>query len=283
MPERLSQVPEFFDTHAHLGDDGCPDEAEFYRRAEAAGVPWILLCGSDLASSRRAAEFASHFERVYFAAGLHPLDVEKHPDDAEALEKFTAERVSLRDSKFVAVGEIGLDYYYEAETREKQLEVFRSFLAMALCLDRPAVVHTRDKDGSTLAYDDAYRLLSIFSAEGGRFVLHAFAGSVADLERFAALGAYFGCGGMVTFKKADNIRALAFRYPEDRILLETDSPYLAPIPFRGKENHPEYLPWTARSLAALRGWSMERTASQTTANAKRFFRIPPDHEEPKQT
>ena len=277
MPERMSQELGLFDTHAHLGDDGCPDEAEFYRRAEAAGVPWILLCGSDLDSSRRAAEFASHFDRVSFAAGLHPLDVEKHPGEAAEFEAFADA------PRFVAVGEIGLDYYYEAETREKQLAVFRSFLALALRLDRPAVVHTRDRDGSSLAYDDAYAILSDFAGAGGRFVLHSFAGSVADLERFAALGAYFGCGGMVTFKKADNIRALALRYPEDRILLETDSPYLAPVPFRGKENHPEYLPWTARSLAALRGWSTEWTASMTTANAKRFFRIPPEHEEHKQS
>ena len=276
MPERMSQELGLFDTHAHLGDDGCPDEAAFYRRAEAAGVPWILLCGSDLDSSRRAAGFASHFDRVSFAAGLHPLDVEKHPGEAAEFEAFADA------PRFVAVGEIGLDYYYEAETREKQLAVFRSFLDLALRLDRPAVVHTRDRDGSSLAYDDAYAILSDFAGAGGRFVLHSFAGSVADLERFAALGAYFGCGGMVTFKKADNIRALALRYPEDRILLETDSPYLAPVPFRGKENHPEYLPWTARSLAALRGWSVDRTASMTTANAKRFFRIPPEHEELKQ-
>ena len=277
MPERMSQELGLFDTHAHLGDDGCPDEAEFYRRAEAAGVPWILLCGSDLDSSRRAAGFASHFERVFFAAGLHPLDVEKHPGEAAEFEAFADA------PRFVAVGEIGLDYYYEAETREKQLEVFRSFLDLALRLDRPAVVHTRDRDGGTTAYDDAYAILSDFAGAGGRFVLHSFAGSVADLERFAALGAYFGCGGMVTFKKADNIRSLALRYPKDRILLETDSPYLAPVPFRGKENHPEYLPWTARSLAALRGWSVERTASMTTVNAKRFFRIPPEHEEHKQS
>ena len=277
MPERMSRDFELFDTHAHLGDDGCPDEAEFYRRAEDAGVPWILLCGSDLDSSRRAAEFASHFSRVFFAAGLHALDVEKHPSPVEAFEAFADA------PRFAAVGEIGLDYYYEAETRQKQLDVFRDFLALALRLDKPAVVHTRDKDGSSLAYDDAFALLSDFASAGGKFVLHSFAGSLADLDRFAALGAHFGLGGMVTFKKADNIRALALRYPEDRILLETDSPYLAPVPFRGKENHPEYLPWTARALAALRGWSTERTAELTTANAKRFFRIPPDHEECKHT
>ena len=276
MSERMSRDFELFDTHAHLGDDGCPDEAGFYRRAEDAGVPWILLCGSDLETSRRAAEFASHFERVFFAAGLHALDVEKHPCEAAEFEAFADA------PRFAAVGEIGLDYYYESETRQKQLGVFRDFLALALRLDKPAVVHTRDKDGSSLAYDDAFALLSDFASAGGKFVLHSFAGSVADLERFAALGAYFGCGGMVTFKKADNIRELALRYPEDRILLETDSPYLAPVPFRGKENHPEYLPWTARALAALRGWSTERTAEMTTANAKRFFRIPPDHEECKQ-
>ncbi|MBR3505462.1 MAG: TatD family hydrolase, partial [Lentisphaeria bacterium] len=144
--------------------------------------------------------------------------------------------------------------------------------------DRPAIVHTRDIDKGTLAYDDAYGLLSEFARAGGRFVLHSFAGSIADFERFAALGAYFGCGGMVTFKKADNIRALALRYPEDRLLLETDSPYLAPVPFRGQENHPGFLPWTAHALAALRGWSMEKTVTLTTSNAKRFFRIPPEDE-----
>lgn len=275
MPEWLPQGFELFDTHAHLGDDGCPDEAAFYRRAEEAGVPWILLCGSDFDSSSRAARFASHFDRVFFAAGLHPLDVEKHPREASDFLSFS------ELPRFAAVGEIGLDYYYEGDSREKQIEVFRAFLELALRLERPAVVHTRDKDGSSLAYDDAYALLSDFAGKRGRFVLHSFAGSIADFERFDALGAWFGCGGMVTFRKADNIRALALRYPEDRILLETDSPYLAPVPFRGKENHPEYLPWTAHALAALRGWSMERTVTATTANAKRFFRIPPEDENSK--
>ena len=272
MPEWMSQDFELFDTHAHLGDDGCPDEAAYYRRAEEAGVPWILLCGSDFESGRRSAEFASHFDRVFFAAGLHPLDIVKHPCETKKFEAFASA------PRFVAVGEIGLDYYYERDTREKQIEVFRSFLSLALSLDRPAIVHTRDVDGSTQAYDDAFSLLSDFAGAGGRFVLHSFAGSLADFERFAALGAYFGCGGMVTFRKADNIRALALRYHEDRLLLETDSPYLAPVPFRGKENHPEYLPWTAHSLAALRGWSMEKTVTLTTSNAKRFFRISPDDE-----
>lgn len=276
MPEWMSREFELFDTHAHLGDDGCPDEAEYCRRAEDAGVPWFLLCGSDFDSSRRAAEFASHFDRVFFAAGLHPLDLAKHPVGPEAFEPFADA------PRFAAVGEIGLDYYYERDTREKQLEVFLVFLELALRLDRPAIVHTRDVDGSTQAYDDAYTLLSDFAKAGGTFVLHSFAGSLADLERFDALGAFFGCGGMVTFKKADNIRALALRYPEDRILLETDSPYLAPVPFRGQENHPGLLPWTAHALAALRGWSMKKTADLTTSNAKRFFRIPPQNEELKQ-
>ena len=279
MPERMSQDLGLFDTHAHLGDDGCPDEAEFYRRAEESGVPWFLLCGSDWETSRRACEFASRFEGVYFAAGLHPLDIEKRPDPVERFEPFA------EATRFAAVGEIGLDYYYEAETRDKQLVVFRSFLELALRLDRPAIVHTRDRDrdGGTLAYDDAYSLLSDFASDGGRFVLHSFAGNLDDLERFAALGAYFGVGGMLTFKKADNIRALAARYPEDRILLETDSPYLAPVPYRGQENHPCLLPWTAHALASLRGWSVSATAKTTTANAQRFFRITPQDEDPKQT
>ena len=279
IPDWMSPDCRFFDTHAHLSDDGCPDEEAFYRRAEESGVPWILLCGSDFDSSRRAGEFAARFDGVYFAAGLHPLDIEKHPDPAERFEPFA------QATRFVAVGEIGLDYYYEAETREKQLDVFRSFLELALRLDRPAIVHTRDREraGGTIAYDDAYGLLSDFASDGGRFVLHSFAGNVADLERFAALGAFFGVGGMLTFKKADNIRALALRYPEDRILLETDSPYLAPVPYRGQENHPGLLPWTAHALASLRGWSVSATAKTTTSNAQRFFRISPQDENTKQT
>ena len=105
MPEWLPQGYDLFDTHAHLGDDGCPDEAAFYRRAEEAGVPWILLCGSDFESSSRAARFASHFDRVFFAAGLHPLDVEKHPCEASDFLSFS------ELPRFAAVGEIGLDYY----------------------------------------------------------------------------------------------------------------------------------------------------------------------------
>ena len=148
----------------------------------------------------------------------------------------------------------------------------------AFCADFNDFAKTKRKK-----YDLVFVNPPYFAKESGHLSIdsekalakHEVAGSLADFERFAALGAYFGCGGMVTFKKADNIRALAVRYPEDRLLLETDSPYLAPVPFRGRENHPEYLPWTAHALAALRGWSMKRTVDLTTSNAKRFFRIPP--------
>ena len=133
------------------------------------------------------------------------------------------------------------------------------------------MVHCRDKAESEQAYDDAYSLLKPFAERGGKFVLHCYAGTPGHAEKFAELGSYFGVGGMITFGKADNIRELAKRFPADRLLVETDAPYLAPKPYRGKPNHSRYIPLIGAKLAEVRGITPEECARLTTANAARLF------------
>ena len=146
-------------------------------------------------------------------------------------------------------------------------------LDLALSMKLPVSVHCRDKEDSEEAYRLTYDFLKDFSASGGRFVIHSYSGSPAYMERFAELGAWFGINGMITFKKAENIRTLAKLYPADKILLETDAPYLAPVPHRGKENTPAYIPLIAEALAAVRGVSLEEISELTNRNAENLFAI----------
>ncbi len=268
-----------FDTHLHLprreegkeGEETGFDPEEFLRRAQDAGVERLLLCSSGMEDSLRAADFAGSRKDssgVFFAAGVHPHDAEDNRKKLFSAEDF---KVFAERKGFAAIGEIGLDFYYDFSDRATQISVFRDFLAVALELGVPACVHCRDRDGEDSAYDIAFELLRDFAASHGVFVLHAFAGSPEWADKFIQLGAYFGVGGMITFKHADKIRELACLYPEDRILLETDSPYLAPVPFRGKENHPAYLPLIAEKLTLLRDISLDDCARITTENAFRFL------------
>lgn len=260
--------PLFFDTHVHLPDHEI-DWNEYYSRSLRSGVPWLLFCGSGMDQCERIASLSDSEPRVFFAAGTHPHECAQSGFDQPA-EAF---RVFSSHPRHVAVGEIGLDFYYGFSPEDRQIASFSDYLNLALSLDKPAIVHLRDKDGVSRAYDAAFELLAPFARQGGRFALHAFAGSVEQMEKFAELGAWFGVGGMVTFRRADNIRLLAVRYPDDRFLLETDSPYLAPVPHRGEENHPALLPCSASALAALRGVPLERLAEQALLNSKRLFRV----------
>ncbi len=259
---------DFFDTHTHLTEKDTDLEA-YYRKSAEAGVSYLMICSSGKMDSERSANFAEHFEKVYFAAGIHPQDAESFSCESAADFKSFEHRTRL-----AAVGEIGLDYYYETTDPALQRNVFKSFLDLALEWEKPAVIHCRDKENSFQAYMDAYSLLSTFTRRGGRFVLHCFAGNLEWASRFADLGAYFGIGGLITFKKADNIRTMADTLPLDRVLLETDSPYLAPVPFRGKPNHPSLLPFSAEAFAKLKHKSILEIRELTTRNAFRFFNIP---------
>lgn len=258
-----------FDTHTHYSTEDGPFP-EWYARAVSAGVPYMLICSSGWENTALSASCAALDPRIFFAAGIHPQEAGSEEEKVHAAEEYS---VFTTDPKCAAVGEIGLDYYYENAPGSVQRELFESFLQLALSTGKPAVIHCRDKGDTGPAYDHAWEHLKPFSERGGRFVLHAFSGSVPWLERFLTLGAFFGVGGMVTFKKAENIRELVRRMPLDRILLETDAPYLAPVPHRGKPNHPALLPCTASAFASLRGLTEEEAAERTLENAIRFFGI----------
>lgn len=255
-----------FDTHVHLTEED-QDPVAYLQRAGSTGVNELLFCSSGLENSRRSASFAASSEQIYFAAGVHPHAAQEMQEDVSAYLEFTAM------PRLIAIGELGLDYYYDISPRETQIRVFQNFLGLAKQLDLPAIVHCRDKDESDRAYQDCFDILSDFSSDGGRFVLHSFAGNVAWMEKFTTLGAMFGVGGMLTFRRADNIREVVSAMLRERIMLETDSPYLAPVPHRGKTNHPAFLIHTAEAMAAMFGMTTEGIAALTTGNAHRFFRI----------
>ncbi len=274
MPLRLFNAMELFDTHFHFDRELSPAEAYAEILATAAQVYppgveklQVAAMGCDFASSIRAQSFAEAIPAAVFAVGVQPHDAEKYD---RARENFT---VFADHPRLVAVGEVGLDYYYEYTDRERQKAVFAEFLQLALNWEKPAVVHLRDQDEVFDAYRDGYELLADFAAQGGKFVVHCYTGGTEWLSKFAALGAWFGVTGMVTFKRADNIRMQLAQIPRDKLLLETDSPYLAPVPYRGKVNNPGYLPLVA--LAVAENWQIpvENVAGITTANARKFFQL----------
>ena len=252
------------DTHFH-GGEYLPDFEIYARDAADAGVRALLLCASGADEAAGVRDAASRTASIGYAVGVHPHNAETDRDFLLCLDDFAD------DPKLTAAGEIGLDYFYDFCPRQIQLEVFGSQLEWALKRQLPAVVHCRDKADSELAYADAYALLKPFAERGGKFVLHCFAGTPAYAEKFAVLGSYFGVGGMITFGKADNIRELAKLLPMDRLLLETDAPYLAPKPYRGKPNHSRYIPLIGAKLAEVRGITPEECARLTTGNAAKLF------------
>lgn len=254
---------ELFDTHLHLSPE--QDNHESVRRAQEAGVRQLLICAGNYEDSCTVRDFARCHTGTFFAAGVHPHEADGFQDDPSVFDRFAA------DPRFCAVGEIGIDTYYSISGLGKQISVLKSMLALALRHKVPAIIHCRAADGSEDAYQICRDELSAFAAQGGRFVVHCFAGSTDWMEKFAALGAYFGVGGMLTFKRSDNIREVVMRMPEDRILLETDAPYLAPVPFRGKPNVPEYLPLVAHKLAEMKGVPAEQIAELTNRNAFTLF------------
>ncbi len=255
------------DTHFHFYDD-CGAPEEYWDEIHVDGLEYAIAVGADLEESRLARDFAHKIDHAWFAAGAHPHSAEKYVTDGiGAFEEF-------RDcDRLVAVGEIGLDYFYETSQRKIQWQVMEKFLELSLEWQLPAIIHCRDKDECDDSYDDCYRMLKDFAESGGRFELHCYAGTIAWVEKFLDLGAYLGVTGMVTFNKAQNIREVLKYIPNDRLLLETDSPYLAPVPHRGKTNNPGYLINVAKKVAEVKNISVEDCAEITTANAAAFFNL----------
>lgn len=265
-PDFLRPEVMFIDSHAHLdGPEFDPDRNEVIQRARDAGVNTILNIGTGDPHSRsleRALELANEHEDIYVAIGTHPHDARLFDDKANENIK----QLINRNVKVVAWGEIGLDFYYDNSPRDVQKEVFRRQLQSAREVRLPVIIHTRDAEEETV--DILMREWGNSSLPG---VMHCFSGSLKLAEAVLDLGFAISFSGIVTFKKADALREVAKSVPLDRILIETDCPYLSPVPFRGKRNEPAYVVEVARCLSELHGVPLEEIAEITTSNFRRIF------------
>ncbi len=252
---------DFYDTHLHLKPSD--QAAAVFAAARACRVTRFVVVGADFESSAAAAELVSAGEPgVYATVGIHPHDAKAFDGDLAPFRRWLAQ------PGVVAVGEIGLDYYYHHSPREAQIPVFRQFLALAQELDKPVVIHCRD------AVSDLLEVLAEAWRPGQPFEVHSFSGTVPEVEKILALGGLVSFNGMVTFAKSENIRDLVRAVPLERILLETDAPYLTPDPFRKQRNEPKYIPVVAAKVAEVKGIAVDELAAVTCANARRFFRLP---------
>ena len=240
------------DSHCHINDQQfVADREAALERAVAAGVDCMMVID--------APEFAELHERMYATIGVHPHEASKATEETSGRV-----REMTRHPKVRAVGEIGLDYHYDFSPRDVQMNVFRRQLEMAHEAGLPIVIHTREAWEDTLAAVAAAGGLP----DGG--IMHCFTGDAAQARQAIGMGFHLAYGGVLTFPKAENVREAARVTPEDRLLVETDCPYLAPVPFRGKRNEPAFVVEVARRLAAVRGTSLETIAEVTTRNFERL-------------
>ena len=251
------------DSHAHIDDDRFDaDRDEVLSRARATGVDLIVNIGADMASSARSVALAEQYPQVYATVGMHPHDAkDMREQDYQQLVRWAAQ------PKVVAIGEIGLDYHYDLSPRPVQQEVFLRQLDIARQTGKPFVVHERE------AHADTFEIIRS-AAKGLEGVFHCFSGSVETARQYLKLGFYVSIAGPVTFPKSAKTKEVARYVPLDRLLVETDSPYLTPQAFRGRRNEPAYVRLVAEEIAALRDLSLEELARATSENACRLFRIP---------
>ncbi len=250
-----------FDTHAHLNDPAFDaDREELMAGLAAKGIGLVMNAGCSLESSRDIIKMAERYPWLYASVG-------SHPDSADEVneEVIAQYRQLAKHEKVKAIGEIGLDYYYEDIPREIQKNAFRMQMELAKELELPVIIHERE------AHDDGMRIVKEFPAVKG--VFHCYSGSAEMARQLVNMGWYIGFTGVLTFKNARKAVETAASIPLDRIVLETDCPFMAPEPFRGKRNDPGYLPKMAEKLAEIRGISVEEAIAATTENAKRLYRI----------
>ena len=250
-----------FDSHAHLNDEAFDqDRPELLETFRDAGVGLVMNAGCSLASSREGIALAEAYPWIYCSVGTHPDTADEVNE--EVLEVY---RQMCSHPKVKAIGEIGLDYYYETIHRDAQMRAFRMQMQLAEELDMPVIVHERD------AHEDGMSIVKEFPKVKG--VFHCYSGSAEMARQLVDMGWYIGFTGVLTFKNARKAVETAASIPLERILLETDCPYMAPEPYRGKRNHPGYLPKMAEKLAQIRGVPVEEVIRVTTENAKRLYRI----------
>ncbi len=247
-----------FDSHAHYDDerfDGIVDE--LLPKINSLGVEYIINCGCDTATNKKSLAFAEKFPFVYSAVGIHPCNIDTDTT-LEDIRKFA------KHKKCVAIGEIGLDYYWEPKKKEAQKEIFIEQLLLAKELDLPVIIHDRD------AHGDVLEILKEYKPKG---VVHSFSGSVEMAEEILKLGMYLGIGGVITFNNAKKLPDVVKILPLDKLLLETDAPYLTPVPFRGKTNHSEMIYLTAQKIAEIKNLKLEEILNFSFKNAKKLFSV----------
>lgn len=253
----------FIDTHCHLDWTAFdPDRDEVIRRAIGAGVTRMVSIGVDVASSRRSIQLADQHPAVYAAVGVHPNDCASF--DAATLNEI---RSLAQHPKVVAIGEIGLDDYWHKVDPDQQARAFQAQLGLAAELNKPVIIHSR------AAVSDVMTLLESFTHDAARItgVLHSYFDSLEVAQRAFELGFFIGVSGPITFKKAGRERAVVKQLPLDRILIETDAPFLTPMPHRGQRNEPAYIRHVAETITQITALPLEQVARQTTANAARLF------------
>ena len=257
----------FIDSHAHIdGPEFDADRDQIIERAQTAGVSVILNVGTGDPHSgafERAIALGQEHDSVYTAIGTHPHDARLYDDEAE--EKI---KTLVHNERVLAWGEIGLDFHYDNSPRDVQVAVFRRQLQAARECDLPVVIHTREAESETIEI-----LKSEYSNAERRGIFHCFSGSKELAQRTIELGFMISFSGIVTFKKAEELRAVAREVPLDHLLIETDCPYLTPIPYRGKRNEPAYVVEVARCLAGIHGVAIDEIGRITSENFRRFFKI----------
>ncbi len=258
------------DSHCHLNFDAYDaDRAAVIERAAAAGVTRVINPGVDAESSRAAVALAAAYPGIYAAVGIHPNDSADFSDaDLQWVEALAHE------AKVVAIGEIGLDYHWDDSPKVKQFEALEAQLALAAQLELPVIIHNREASDDLIAILENWTSTLPESLRARPGVLHSFSAPQAIADRALAAGFYLGFTGPITFKNADDLRRIATTVPLDRLLVETDGPFLTPTPHRGKRNEPSYIPLIVERLAALKLITVDEVAAATVANTERLFRLP---------
>lgn len=249
-----------FDTHSHYDDSKFdPDREELLSQLQSRGITNIVSCGCDIETTQYNFDLAQKYDYIYFAAGFHPECLEGAAlDDLKRIENFA------KNEKCVAIGEIGLDYHWMSSSKDIQKSFFQSQIELAQKLDKPVIVHDREAHGDTLD------ILKNMKPKG---VVHCFSGSKEMAKDVIKLGMYIGINGVVTFNNARKSLEVVKEIPLERLVLETDCPYLAPVPMRGKINNSSYIPYIAEKIASLLNMDTQELLNITNENAKRLYNL----------
>jgi TatD DNase family protein len=259
------------DTHCHLNFDSFDsDRDQVIERAAAAGVTHIIIPAVDVETTQEALALAAHYPSIYAASGVHP----------NSTADFTADTLNTiaelaQQPKIVAIGEIGLDYHWDKSPKEKQLAAFEAQLELAVQLELPIIIHSREASKDVMAILERWAVTLPDPLKSRPGVMHSFSAPPSIAERALDIGLYLGFTGPITYKNADELRRVAAATPLDRILVETDAPFLVPIPYRGRQqrNEPSYIPIMVERLASLKQVSDDEMARITTENAERLFKL----------